>query len=329
MEKKIIRKFDIKYLEDLLAKDNALLLNTPDKLHGGVIIDFECKCNTHVTKLFRDIKYYGGAYCKECRNKNKTQKIKDTCLERYGVVNPSCIQDIKNKKEATYLEHYGMHPRKTEEVKEKYKKKCLERYNTDNTAKIQEVRDKIKQTFEEKYGGHPMHNQTVKDKVKDTCLERYGGYPAESEAVRDKMQATTFERFGCYHAAQNSDIMEKMQHSGKKYKPYIMPSGESRQIQGYENFALNMLTQQYTEEQIKTNRKDVPRILYTYNDTPHYYFPDIYLPHINLIIEVKSSWTYKRDENKNKAKREATEKEGFQYEFWIFDSKGNRISIDI
>jgi hypothetical protein len=104
-----------------------------------------------------------------------------------------------------------------------------------------------------------------------------------------------------------------------------MPSGDIRNIQGYEPFAITILLKDYTEEQIKTHRKDVPRIAYIYNDLQKYYFPDIYLPHINCIIEVKSSWTYKKDEDKNKIKKEATEKEGYTYEFWIFDRKGNRL----
>jgi hypothetical protein len=346
-KKKLIRKFDDTYLFELIDKDNALLCNIPEKLHGGVKIDFECNCSIVVSKLFRDIAYYGGAYCKDCCKKNKRNKIKETCIKKYGVSNPSCIQEIKDKKEKTYIEHYGMHPRKTEEVKEKYRQTCLKRYNTDNTAKTLEVKNKIKLAFNEKYGGHPMHNQIVKDKVKETCIERYGGhqmhnqivkdkvketciekyggYPAESEEVRDKMKATTLKRFGCEYAVQNKDIMEKVIHKSKSFKKYTMPSGDIRNIQGYEPFAITILLKDYTEEQIKTHRKDVPRIAYIYNDLQKYYFPDIYLPHINCIIEVKSSWTYKKDEDKNKIKKEATEKEGYTYEFWIFDRKGNRL----
>ena len=212
------------------------------------------------------------------------------------------LKEIKDKKEETSIKNYGMHPKKTEGVQAKYRQTCLERYNTDNTAKTIEVRDKIKETFIEKYGGHPMHNEIVKSKVRNTCLERYGCHPA-----------------------QRSEIQEQIQKSGKTYKCYTMPSGEIRKIQGYEHFALDILVKEYTEEQIKSNRRDVPRILYESDNKQRYYFPDIYLPHVNLIIEVKSTWIYKKEEERNHIKAAAARAKGYQFEFWIFTNKGVRI----
>ena len=178
----------------------------------------------------------------------------------------------------------------------------ISNYNVDNTSKVSEIKNKIKETFIEKYGGHPMHNEIVKGKVKETCLERYGCHPA-----------------------QRPEIQEQIQKSGKTYKCYTMPSGELRQIQGYEHFALDILVKEYTEEHIKSNRRDVPRILYEYNNKQKYYFPDIYLPHMNLIIEVKSTWIYKKEEEKNQIKAAAARAQGYQFEFWIFNNKGVRI----
>jgi len=54
-----------------------------------------------------------------------------------------------------------------------------------------------------------------------------------------------------------------------------------------------------------------------------YYFPDI--PHKNLIIEVKSTWTYQKEEEKNQIKAAATRVHGYEFEFWIFDLKGIRV----
>jgi hypothetical protein len=326
MSKSQPRVFDKVYLLELLERDCAIYLNSPEKLNSGMTICFQCRCNKNVHKLFRDISYYGGAFCKDCIKKNKAMKIKETCIQRYGVINPSCIQEIKDKKEETYIEHYGMHPKKTEEVQEKYRNTCLKRYNTDNAAKTIEVKDKIKETFIEKYGGHPMYNEVVKEKVKETCRERYGGHQMHNEIIKGKVKETCLERYGC-HPAQSIKIQEQIQKSGKTYRLYTMPSGEVRKIQGYEHFALDLLVKEYIEDQIKSNRIDVPRILYEYNNKQKYYFPDIYLPHINLIIEVKSTWTYKREEEQNNIKAIATRAQGYNFEFWIFDPKGNRIQL--
>ncbi len=103
-----------------------------------------------------------------------------------------------------------------------------------------------------------------------------------------------------------------------------MPSGAIRRVQGYEPYAIRDLLKNYTEEQILTNRKDIPRITYTVEDTKHYYFPDIYIPHINTIIEVKSLWTFHSTLHIH-LKSAATREAGYIYEIWIFDSNGNRI----
>ena len=39
-----------------------------------------------------------------------------------------------------------------------------------------------------------------------------------------------------------------------------MPSGEIRRIQGYENFALDELIKIYSEDNIKTGKKNIPRV---------------------------------------------------------------------
>jgi len=39
-----------------------------------------------------------------------------------------------------------------------------------------------------------------------------------------------------------------------------MPSGDIRKVQGYEPFALDILVKKYKEDDIKTDRKDIPRI---------------------------------------------------------------------
>jgi hypothetical protein len=325
MTKKDIRIFNGTYLNILLSNDNATLIGEYDKLNGGVTIDFQCNCGKDANKLFRDISYYGGAYCKECIRKNKSKKIKDTCMKRYGCINPSQVDEIKQKKENTYMELYGMHPKKTEEVQNKYIATCLEKYGCINSGQATEIKYKIKEIFAEKYGGHPMYDEKIKQKVKDTCLEKYGCHPAQTDEIKQKVKKMFIEKYGC-NPTQTPEVFEKIMKSSKSYKKYTMPSGEIRNVQGYEPFAINMLLKEYTEEEIKTNRKDVPSISYTFNNETKKYFPDIYIPAKNLIIEVKSDWIYNLDIDKNKVKEEFTKREGYNYEVWMFNKKGQRIN---
>ena len=51
----------------------------------------------------------------------------------------------------------------------------------------------------------------------------------------------------------------------------------------------------------------MPKIEYNLNNTIRRYYPDFYIPKDNLIIEVKSMWTYKIDLEKNLAKQKAVQ----------------------
>jgi hypothetical protein len=137
------------------------------------------------------------------------------------------------------------------------------------------------------------------------------------------------EKYGVENPSQNIEIYAKSQKNAKKYKKYIMPSGAIRLVQGYEPFALDILVKEFTEEQIVTDRELIPRIPYTVNGKQKYYFPDIFIPHLYKIIEVKSIWTYKCKLDNIFHKEQATKELGYTYEFWVFQlqrSQGKRLS---
>lgn len=220
---------------------------------------------------------------------------------KYGVDNSSKRDDVKQKIKDTFQEKYDGHPM----------------YNED-------IKSKMKLMFQEKYGGHPMQNQQIKDKLNRFFQEKYGSHPLNTLEVREKIKQTNMELYGG-HPMQNQEVMENLQMKLKKYKKYILPSGNTCNVQGYEPYALNILFKTYKEDEIKTNRKDIPKIKYEYNGKVGYYFPDIFIEHEKRIIEVKSTWTYEINLNINLAKAEATKQLGYIFEFWIFDSKENRI----
>jgi hypothetical protein len=318
------RRFNKEYLTNLLLRDKAICLTHDEKLIGSTLIKFQCSCGIETTKKFNEISYYTGAFCKDCIKKIRTNKIKKACIDKYGVENPSQIDEVKKKKEETYMEHYGMHPRKTKDVQDKYKNTCLAKYNVDNPSKNLKIQQKIKNVFESKYGGHPMHNEVIKQKVRETCFELYGGYPAENELIKKKIEEKFMEKYGCY-PLQDISVLQKHQESSKKYKKYTMPSGQIRLIQGYEHFAIQELLKKYSEDQIQSERKNIPRFKYIKDEKERYYFPDIYIPTTKQIIEIKSSYTFEKDKEKLDLLKPCIEKEGYIFEIWIFDRKGNRI----
>ena len=71
----------------------------------------------------------------------------------------------------------------------------------------------------------------------------------------------------------------------------------------------------------------MPKLIYEQHNKNHVYFPDFYIPKDNLIIEVKSPYTYKRQLITNILKSHCVRKSNFNYEIWIFDDKKKLLII--
>jgi predicted AAA+ superfamily ATPase len=79
---------------------------------------------------------------------------------------------------------------------------------------------------------------------------------------------------------------------------------------------------------IRHGGMSVPQIDYWFEGARRKYFPDFYIPAENLIVEVKSTWTFANGDKleKNLAKRNACLAAGYKFEFYIYDGKGNRVT---
>ena len=154
---------------------------------------------------------------------------------------------------------------------------------------------------------------------------RYGvEHNFQAGELRDKRKETFLAKYGVEHPAQNLEIQAKSEKNSKKFKEYKMPSGIIKKVQGYEHFALDELLKTYKEEQLKTDRKDVPRVEYKMEEKKHFYFPDIYIPHENKIIEVKSTWTLNKKNDITMAKAKSCKEKGYCFELWVYDGKGGK-----
>lgn len=118
---------------------------------------------------------------------------------------------------------------------------------------------------------------------------------------------------------------DKQELSKKIFKQYKFPSGEIRNIQGYENIALDELVKIYKEDDIITKRREMPKIIYELKGKEHRYYPDIWIKPINKIIEVKSCYTYRKELIKNINKGLATRKLGYHFECWIYTPESKNI----
>jgi hypothetical protein len=275
-----------------------------------------------------NLKKYGFEYSSQ--SQEIQEKIKKTTLIKYGVEHVLQNKEVIKKTKTTNLERYGVEcSLQNKEVKDKIKQTNLEKYGVENPSQNTEIKNKKKATCLKNFGTEfPIQNKSIQDKIKNIMIQKYNvEYPSQNKEIRYKIKKVNLERYGVENPNQSQQIQEKTQKNAKKYKKYKFPSGDIRKVQGYESFALDELIKFYNEDEIKTNRKDIPKIKYKIDEKEKYYFPDIYIPHEKYIIEVKSTWTYKCKEDNIKQKAEATKLLGYKYEIWVYNAKGIKEAI--
>jgi hypothetical protein len=103
---------------------------------------------------------------------------------------------------------------------------------------------------------------------------------------------------------QHPDILNKNTKSQYKKKEIKTPSGKTIYLQGYEPQAYKLLLNTYIEDEIITDKKEVPEVWWE-DDTGklHRYFVDFYIPKDKLMVEIKSLRTYSIDERKEKIQK--------------------------
>jgi hypothetical protein len=344
------RKFNNEYLEKIALRDSCVILGNYDDLNRGTRISFTCKCGEVSIKAFTSMADRG-CFCIKCKNTIMNEKTKKTNMERFGCEDPNQLDTVKQKIKKIFVEKYGVDsPMKTKEVKEKQKEVMLEKYGVENPFQSEIIKDKIKDTLMEKYGvEHPLqnvriykkfettlmknhgvdipyHSEKIKEKGRETCLQRYGvEYAFQSKELREKGKQTCLLKYGVESPNQSMEVIEKRQKNAFKRKEFIMPSGAKYLVQGYEPFAIRDLLKIYNESQIKLTTREIPRILYKTGEIEHYYFPDIFIPHENKIIEVKSTWTIKSKGDNIELKKNACLEQNYLYEIWVYTNKGERL----
>ncbi len=121
-----------------------------------------------------------------CTNKNcSNQKIKDVCINKYGVENPFQAEFVKDKTKKTLLKKYGVdHPMRLQETKDKISKTCMDKYGVNNYTKTEEYLKKTLLTNREKYGvDYESKTEEGQQKRKKTRIKN--GIQIPDELVSD------------------------------------------------------------------------------------------------------------------------------------------------
>jgi hypothetical protein len=260
----------------------------------------ECYCGKSVEGIFCSLLkgYRFQDYCStKCRSQASKfkEKLAKTNSERYGHANNM----------------WGTG------VRERTKDKWVEKFGVDNPLKAESVKEKIKKTNQQRWGVNwPGESEEFRKKMIETCIQRYG---EDDKFLYSKAKATSRQRYGVDYPMQDPSIFSKTLKY--KRKTGILPSGKEFTFQGYEDVAINLLLNEgYTEDEIIISAPSSIPVVEYWNPIKGrlcHYFPDIWIPSENLLIEVKSTYTMKKQLDENLAKQRATKALGFDHQIWV------------
>ena len=195
------------------------------------------------------------------------------------------------------------------------KNSLLKKYGIENPFQLEKIKEKSKETRLKKYGDEHYTNL---EKSRQTCLEKYGvEYSFQSRNIRNKSKNTMLIKYGVENAAQNIDIYNK----GLKTR-FLIHKFRDTNLWYQGTYELDFLNKYYDKFD---NIQRGPSIKYIFSGKNKVYFPDFYIPLLNLIIEIKSSWTLEIDAEIEE-KKKATISNGFNY-LMILDKNYNEFSV--
>ena len=307
-----------------LRYDYNMLKSLCDEYNIKLLDNYEDKYITRDTRII--------AKCIMCDNSFNKSLNKLYKQHNFGCI--TCAKNIKfGKIKNTMLNKYGVeYAAKSELFLDKMKNTCLEKYGVENANQSTEVKNKIIKTNLERYGvEYGLKSEIVKEKRRLSNLEKYGfESPLQREEIKQKCKNTCLQKYGVEHPLQCPEIYEELNKKSYYLKEYTFPSGNKIKIQGYEHFALDKLLsiENIKENEIITGSKNVPTIwYYDENNKKRRHYVDIYIPNQNRCIEIKSTWTAKKNKDTIFLKQKAAKDLGYIYEIWIYDYKGNIIEF--
>ena len=184
-----------------------IIIKMPGNKFAEQLYNYFYNCPSHICPVcgkitpFRSITTGFSTFCSiKCSYKSdiRINKIKSTCLEKYGVENPSQSKEVQKKKEETCLKNYGVNiPLKSNDIKNKVKSTCLEKYGVENPSQSKEVQKKKEETCLKNYGvKYGIFTNDAITKAQQTLMDRYGTiYTFESKEFRNKLLSKFRNKF--------------------------------------------------------------------------------------------------------------------------------------
>lgn len=287
-------------------------------IREGLTEQIKCKnCNSFLYKIRTT---FCNKKCSAIFNGSQTNiqlKKSKSLIKSHSLMTVEKKADIQRKREQTNLSKGGhisnLH---STSGKEKTKQTFIKKYEADRPAKNNLIKEKI--SYKNK-----LKSKAASAIRKETCLNKYGvNNVMHIPEVKRKIKDTCILKYGYESPMQNEEFLNKFfKESHRKFqaKPYILPSGNIVNLLGYEPMLLDYLLTKFNEFEI-TIGYDVYlkiRCNYVQSSKQHRYIPDFYIEKRNLVIEVKSRYTYNYA---NPNKRKSVQEKGINFIYAIVDT---------
>ena len=182
--KKIVEKHPTSYFAILNQKNNKEILNFI--INMTPLLTDDCyKLSTKLYWVLNDLSDF--PQCPVCgkkyginKNVNLTRGYSNTCGTTCGTLN------VRQKIKQTCLQRYGVdNPNKTDYVRQKIKQTCLQKYGVQVSTKSETAKQQLKQTCLQKYGvASPILYEQFKKKIQRTkALKKYKKFQQNSKIV--------------------------------------------------------------------------------------------------------------------------------------------------
>lgn len=181
----------------------------------------------------------------------------------------------------------------------------IKKYNFYTCSKCATI--KAKKTNIEKYSDE---NYCNKEKIKRTNLSNYGVENIfQSKIIKEKIKQDNLHNYGVENPMQIRKFFEKQQK-----KCFLLKLHKNTNLYYRGNYEKDFLDFCYNNK-IKIEKGK--RFEYFIDNQKHYYFSDYYVKSHNLIVEIKSDWTYNNNLEINKLKEKSALNSGYDYLFLI------------
>lgn len=188
----------IEYLETRY-KDSTGIRETLWRIKEKIEIRPVCKvCGKPVVFACQNGVIFQQTCSPQCsgKDKDRQEKIKNTCLKKYGTTCASKSPEVKEKMIKTSIERYGVtNGGGSEQSIEKAKRTTKERYGEEYYTRTKEYKERAREVNQRKYGkDYYTQTEEYRERAKATCLEKYGTeYSVQAESVKEKTRKTCLE----------------------------------------------------------------------------------------------------------------------------------------